>query len=403
MQLQETSRNKIWIAAFSAVALLGLLLRVFHSAGFTGIGFDENLYRTYVNWIYSKGICDYPSLIEAYTAEQSKLTYSILPPMRANYIIAGWAWLQAFGGDTLQALKHVATLFTCLSFLLSMVFALRMGNRTRALAVFAMMAVAPTQLHMSQHALVDGVFAFWALLNLWLLWENLKHPDHQGWLVAFALALAAMVITKENAFFAYIGMLAILAANPWMGFGKITPRLCAIMVLGPFFGVMILALLAGGPMELIHTYQLSVAKNFTLPYAIKTGDGPWYRYLVDLMVVSPLVMICVFGELFRLNRESKPQLYLLAFITGSYLIMCNIQYGMNLRYANMWDFPLRVLAYGSLVSISERFPKRRDFVLTLSVLIVCAVELHQYYVFTVAGKLYELASGGLLFAIKILK
>jgi len=30
---------------------------------------------------------------------------------------------------------------------------------------------------------------------------------------------------------------------------------------------------------------------------------------------------------------------LVAFVGFSYLIMCNIRYGMNLRYASIWDLP----------------------------------------------------------------
>lgn len=403
MQSQNPPSNKIWIAAFAFVALLGFFLRINQSAGFKGVGFDENLYRNYVDFLQANGISAYPDMVDGYIAKQAKLSYSILPPTRATYIITAWMWLKTFGGIPLDALKHVAKLFTCLSFLLSGIFALRLGDRARALAVFAMMAVAPTQLHMSQHALVDGVFAFWALLNLWLLWENLQHPNHSGWLVALCAGLAVMVTTKENAFFAYIGLLTILAANRWFQFGKITPQLCMMMIIGPFLGVVFLVLLAGGADVLFHSFQGSVSKNFTLPYAIKTGDGPWYRYLVDLMVVSPVVMICAFGELFRVNRQTKTQAFVLLFIAGSYLIMCNVKFGMNLRYANMWDLPLRVLAYGSLVSLCARFPSHKTIILWLLVFVVCAVELRQYYVFTVVGALYELASGGLLWAVKILK
>ena len=53
---------------------------------------------------------------------------------------------------------------------------LRMAGRGTALAVLALMACAPTQIHMSQHALVDGFFTFWATLTLWMLWENLRQP-----------------------------------------------------------------------------------------------------------------------------------------------------------------------------------------------------------------------------------
>ena len=78
------------------------------------------------------------------------------------------------GQEALQSLKVVSSLF-------SMVLLDRQHDlwhsRRRQFAsgatVCALMAFAPTQVHMSQHALIDGVFAFWAVTCLWLLWENL--------------------------------------------------------------------------------------------------------------------------------------------------------------------------------------------------------------------------------------
>src|SRR5438045_6434072 len=58
--------------------------------------------------------------------------------------------------------------------LLATLFAARLGGFCYAIGVGALMAFAPTQLHMSQHALVDGFFSFWATLVLWLFWENLQ-------------------------------------------------------------------------------------------------------------------------------------------------------------------------------------------------------------------------------------
>ena len=47
------------------------------------------------------------------------------------------------------------------------------------------------------------------------------------------------------------------------------------------------------------------------------------------------------GGVFRLGRENKAQIFLLCFVAFSYAVMCNVKYGMNLRYTNMWDMPLR--------------------------------------------------------------
>jgi 4-amino-4-deoxy-L-arabinose transferase-like glycosyltransferase len=97
-----------------------------------------------------------------------------------------------------------------------------MGGLRIALCVAALMACAPTQIHMSQHALIDGFFAFWATLCVWLLWENLRRPGDLRWLFGLGAALALLVITKENAMFVYIGLLGLLAMNFWLRFGTIS-------------------------------------------------------------------------------------------------------------------------------------------------------------------------------------
>jgi 4-amino-4-deoxy-L-arabinose transferase-like glycosyltransferase len=308
-----------------------------------------------------------------------------------------------FGGDALQALHQVAAFFSVLTLALATAFAWRLRGSTWALGIAAFMAVAPTQIHMSQHALVDGFFAFWALLVLWLLWENLQAPRNWRWLVGYVLALVLLVITKENSFFVWIAIVALLIANRWLQFGTVTRELIVATVLGPLLGVVMLIFLAGGIDVLVQSYRLSVGKNFQLQYAVLTGDGPWYRYVVDLLLVSPVVVMLALGALFRLDRSKKPELYLSIFIAASYVVMSNVKYGMNLRYANMWDMPLRFLALSALVSLTAPLRRFRNIVLVAAVALICAMELHQYIVLAVQFPLYELVSEGLLRALRILK
>ena len=91
------------------------------------------------------------------------------------------------------------------------------------------------------------------------------------------------------------------------------------------------------------------------------------------------------------------------FVAASYLVMCNVKYGMNLRYTNMWDMPLRFLAFSSLTVILAPLRRYRGVALALGVALVCGVELRQYYVLFVNFGLYELVTEGLLRALNILK
>jgi 4-amino-4-deoxy-L-arabinose transferase-like glycosyltransferase len=362
-------------------------------------GFDERLYEIYTDGLIAGGVGSYPDMVSDYREHQATLVGSILPPVRFLYIFAAYVWHTLFGTETLPALHAVAALFSVLTLLLTTLFIARVKGLTWALGVAALMAFAPTQLHMSQHALVDGFFTFWATLVLWAVWESLRAPRDWRWLLLLIFSLTALVITKENAVFVWIGVVAILIANRWLNFGAVTSELLGAVIVGPTIGGVILVLLSGGVPELIATYQLSIGKNYHLSYAILTGDGPWYRYLVDLLLVSPIVLLLAIGSLFKLRMENKFEWFLLVFIAVSYAIMCNIKYGMNLRYANMWDFPLRVLALASMAALVRYLPRCRNAILVSAVALIGASELHNYIRLAVKYPLYELVTLDLMRAL----
>ena len=371
--------------------------------GFQITGFDEGLYRGYVTSLDVAGLSSYPDLAEHYISEQTRLPGAILPPTRFLYIFLSYLWHSLTGQEALQSLKVVSSVFSILLLIVSTVFGIRAGGIRIGTAVCALMAFAPTQIHMSQHALIDGVFAFWAVTCLWLLWENLQKPNDWRLLVGLGTALALLVLTKENAFFAYVGLCAVLAVSFWQKYGQITRLLLATMIVGPLVGVAILVNLCGSLGTTIHIYQLLVSKASVLPFAILTGDGPWYRYLVDLMIVSPIVLVLALGALFLIRPADKASIYMVTFVAASYILMANVRYGMNLRYANMWDMPLRFLSGFCLTNISDRFDGASRWLFPSVVALLCLFEWNQYLIFFVHNNLYELITSELLRAIHILK
>ena len=383
-------------------AVAGIALRVYPSSSFTGIGYDEGLYRGYVGDLINHGITSYPDFAEHYVERQEKLPAAILPPTRFLYIFSAYIWHEVTGAEALASLHQISCLFSILMLFATTAFAWRLAGPSWALAVLALMSFAPTQIHMAQHALIDGFFAFWATLSLWFLWENFRRPNNAKWLALFGASLALMVLTKENALFAYVGLVGLIGLNRWLQFGTVTPRLLLVAIVGPLAGVVGLIFLCGSAETFYLTYRLLVSKASVLPYAIATGDGPWFRYLVDLLLASPLIFLLAWGAIFRLKFADKNSLYLLTFVVVTYLLMCNIRYGMNLRYTNMWDMPLRYLAFGCLVDIARPF-RRREIFLVAGVLALCAIDLRQYYIFFVQHDLYELVTGGLLRALQILQ
>lgn len=399
----RTFQDYLFFSALILILVGGIFLRVYQSSAFKGVGFDEGLYRAYVNALIKGGLTAYPDIVDRYIEVQRTLVGSILPPLRFLYIFVAYLWHLAFGTEALRSLHQVASCFSILTFLLATVFAWRLKGRAFALGVAALMACAPTQLHVAQHALVDGFFTFWALLALWLLWENLQSPRNWQLQIGYLLSLSLLVLTKENSFFVWSALVVLIVANRWLAFGNVSRELVLATFIGPLLGVVTLVFLSGGITTLITSYQLSVSKNFQLPYAILTGDGPWHRYLVDLLLVSPVVLLLAIGAIFRLDRGQRPELFMAIFIGVSYLIMCNLKYGMNLRYANMWDMPLRVLALSQLLALLRSAGPWRKRLIAIAVAAICASELREYVVLFVQYPLYELVTEGLLRALHILK
>jgi hypothetical protein len=402
---------------FIVALLAAVALRFTPTATFPDVGFDEEIYRYYALNLEAAGLEGYPELVAAYTKDQARTeSMAKLPPSRITYIAAGWAWKRLMYGDAprsdikdrnraaqdpmLQSFHKVSALFSCLFVALAGCMAWRLFGASAGAATALLAAVSPLGIQMGQHALIDGFFAFWAMLSLALQWECMRNPGNRGLLVAYGAVLAAMVLTKENAFFAYMGLASLVLANRWIQGGKVTRGLLIAAVAGPLAAVAFLMMLAGGLMPLVEMYRVFVAKANTLTFAIETQDGPWHRYLVDYMAVSPVVLILGTAGFLRKGWSDSGSRTLTVYTVITYAAMCCVKYSMNLRFATLWELPLRTAAALQILWMGTALGPRAR---VAAVLLLCAHELWQYEILFVRGGLYELITGGLLRVQNILK
>ena len=368
------------------------------------LGFDEGRYANYLTTLRGSGFTSYPAMVRGYVTQQRDLSFAIIPPTRVTFIAGAYLWQLASRSGALLSLRAVSCLFTVLGFAVTAVFAWRMAGLPTALGITALMSCAPLQIQMAQRVYIDGAFAFWTLLTLWVLWESLRAPNHWGWLVGYVASLALMVMTKENAAFVFLAIIAIIALNRWIHFGKITTRLLIASCIGPVLGVLGLIVAAGGIGTLIEVYRLNIEKSYAIPYAIKTGDGPWFRYVLDLLTMSPAVTVLAIAGFFNVRRHDKGNAYFALFLASTYLIMANLRYGMNLRYASIWDMPLRWLAFAQLTAIAALVPRRfGSYFIIIGVGLLCVVDLNHYFLFFVQNGMYDPVPDSMLRILDILK
>jgi 4-amino-4-deoxy-L-arabinose transferase-like glycosyltransferase len=305
--------------------------------------------------------------------------------------------------DAHRSLVFTSALFTTISLLLAAAFTYRLGGPAISLTVTALLAATMNQIQQAQHAMIDGFFATWALLALWSFWEILQQPTRRLWLAIYGISLAAMVLTKENSFFAVVTLGALMVLNRWLRLGTVTPALWVVSFIGPLVGFVVLIFLVGGLDVFIGMQRLQLAKINTTEWAVNNGDGPWYRYLIDLTLVSPLVMLLAIGQAFQLRWTDKGPLLLLSFVLLSFAMMANVKYGLSIRYTTIWDVPIRFLAAALLLRLSMNAGRWSKVAFAVAAVGLAAFEYNQYRIFCVHFPAYALTDGELLQALRILK
>ena len=402
--MSQLPEKRLGIALLCFVLLFGAFLRVYPSAGTKYPGVDEMYYRHGLMFLVHNGFTSYPSLVRNYAKVQPTLPVAVIPPTRVTLIAAAFLWHQIFNTVPLISLRAVACSASVLTLLISALFLYRAAGLPAAIAVSALLSCAPMQIQLAQRAYVDGVFAFTAVLTIWLLWENMRGPSSLKWLVPYGASIALMVVTKENAAFVFVGILSILACNRWLKIGEVGLNLVIATFAGALAGAATLVIASGGLATLIQVFRASISKTYVTPYVIQTGDGPWFRYILDLIAMNPLVTLLALAALGRLSFQEAINRYFALFLAVTYLLMSNLHYGISLRYTAMWDLPLRWLAFTQIVLMAASVPSRyRTIFIPVAVAVVCAVDLSHYCLFFVQNGTYDPTATEILHQLNIVK
>ncbi|MEY2784012.1 MAG: hypothetical protein RL277_216, partial [Planctomycetota bacterium] len=136
----------------------------------------------------------------------------------------------------------------------------------------------------------------------------------------------------------------------------------------------------------------------TNEYAIRYGSGPWYRYLVDYLLISPWTTLAACAGLgARLSGKrfefGDRELTLLALL-GCLLLVEMSFFTKNARYLLILELPLRALALAWIFGLAGG--ARRTVLVAGFVLLVVVSDLSSFEYGWVRHKIYDPLTGTLM-------
>lgn len=360
-----------------------------------GASSDEGYYRMYASTIVDRGMAGFQGLVDWLFYDVEAKVHPT--PSRVGYVLS-LALLFKLFGESFAAIALLSMVTFLLFVAVNYVNLRKYYDRVVAFCMVVILTSSPLLLGMSRRALVDmPVFLFWALA----FWAFVQFSESRSrrdlWFFVFWLVLG--ILFKEVTLFlfpVFLGMALVL--NRDRSSGK-KVRLFDVFFAELMAGVLSLIVLAwclGGEQriaQVIVALRTTHAQGFN-PYALFYG-GPWQRYLVDFMFLSPLVVLLAGAYVFYafvMRKMSVLEKMMALFGIGVYIMFSLMPFGKVVRYVGILEIVLAVFA----VRAMEEFAKRKgaasarawgSTVGVLTVLLATLNFLTFYKVFYLAGLL----------------
>ncbi|MHB8416475.1 MAG: ArnT family glycosyltransferase [Myxococcales bacterium] len=374
-------------------------------------GFDERLYVTFARTFEQGGLPALRGLLARYPTD---------PTLSQGPLPLRLLWVSTIGFACHLAGRCDAAVLAWVSWLAGLAtvpLAWRLFRRwlppAPAFVGGLLVAVSPLATHLSQRALQDSFFTFWVVASVFFL-ERLRDGDRLADRLALALCAFAGLLTKESMAL-LLPLLALGAGGP----GRRRLWTFAALALAAVAAFAVLAAAAGGIPALVHVYREYDRIAAQEPYTVAAQRGPWFRYLVDLLLISPTTLLFAlaglllgvslrsaqsFGPGGRLRRQPRAPLRFLGALWGRLdavlrsgvsraalfgfggLAVFSALPVLSVRYVLFADVFLRALAAAGAFALAAR---GRRPLLALNVGLLLAVEVVQFQRLFDAGAIYD--------------
>lgn len=360
-------------------------------------GADEGIYYRQAKAIQMFGYQGYRIAAERFI--QDKAAHTFPPPLRVLPLALDALALSV--SDSFASLSAVSLICFVLLGFVSYYYIKDVWDRDLAVIVVVLLAFSPLGNAMARRALIDSLTYLVTAFSL-LSFIAYTVRRNAGRLLVFSFSLFLLQMTRESGLLLYPFYCAVLVYLHYRRHPGITFRAIFLCFAVPIGVMMIVYQALYGAGTLYRIMRVIYSDNLMKPsyYVLNFSSGPWYRYLVDFMLLSPfsILLAYLYAGYYLFRRQFDVQIsVLLAFFAYTIFVFAFLQ--MNVRYVIFLDLVIRIIEALGLLAITSAFiinKRKRAIVIAAVVVMLTIADFRAFTNYFVTNNVYDPVSYNLL-------
>jgi 4-amino-4-deoxy-L-arabinose transferase-like glycosyltransferase len=360
-------------------------------------GADEGTYYRQGREIREHGAAGYGVLAERFI--QDRDAHIFPPPLRVLPLALNALALSVY--DSYGSLSTLSLICFMVLGLVSYYYLKEVWDPDLAVIAVVLLAFSPLGCAMARRALIDSLTYLVTAFSL-LSFLAVAVRRNTGSIVVFSVSLFLLQLTRETGFLLYPFYFGVLLFLHYRRPSEIGLRAVLLCFLVPVCAMTVVYLSLYGIGPLFRMGEMIYSDNLMKPsyYVVSFSSGPWYRYLVDFMLLSPLTMLPAYlyaGHwLLRKQYDARTGI-LLGFFAYTIMVFSFLQ--MNVRYVIALDLVIRILAALAVVAFSSVVLadwRKRSIMIAVVIIILAITDIRAFTDYFVTNNVYDPVSYNLL-------
>lgn len=333
-------------------------------------GADEGYYFRYASLVYKNGIREFSRFINEYNTSPESFLFP--KPSRIGHILLTACWFKFFGVSFVSLARF--SFFCYLLFLLTcFCYSKKFFSRDIAYLFTLLVSVSPLIMAMAKRALSDSSLnLFWAL-SIWSFLDFLKTQKRYKFII-FLIIYSSSILIKESSLVLLLPFVLFSLLYKFFLKKPLSSAYILNTIFLPFCIVGILYLfLCGGISNCSQLIARSIDAHFIAVkesrYAVFFCSGPWYRYILDYLLLTPITTLLFIGYIgyeFVIKKWEWERYYFFIYILIVFLILGNLNYNKVVRFVINFDMVISLFSIFMLYEIFRQKNARNQVILVFS-------------------------------------